>query len=158
MPKGRWTITHDHLADEAYAVLIERRKPTRTLSRVELRANLIDPSVYSPFLKHCLDYDDSVDLKRFRQGLLLTVQARGVSEIARLCGVSRVSLYRMLTGGGNPRFKSLLGLLRALQLRFWLVDEEFVRRRTRVTRPKDVEKFFSFKPTDGRVKSKRRPI
>jgi probable addiction module antidote protein len=42
---------------------------------------------------------------------------KGMSKLAAEAGVNRENLYRMLSGGGNPRLESLTSILRALHLR-----------------------------------------
>ena len=44
-------------------------------------------------------------------------RARGMSEVAREAGLSRESLYRALSAGGNPELSTLLQVIRALGLR-----------------------------------------
>jgi len=44
-------------------------------------------------------------------------RARGMSEVARETGLSRESLYRALSAGGNPELSTLLQVIRALGLR-----------------------------------------
>jgi probable addiction module antidote protein len=44
-------------------------------------------------------------------------RARGMTRIARDAGVSRESLYRALSDGGNPEFATVLKVLHALGMR-----------------------------------------
>lgn len=44
-------------------------------------------------------------------------RARGMSQVARDCGLSRESLYRALSGSGNPSFATILKVARALGVR-----------------------------------------
>jgi DNA-binding phage protein len=131
------TNSLENLAAEAHGVLIKRRKPSRTYPKARLLAALARSGVSTHFLKLCLEWDDTRDLSKFRKGLLLVVQARGASEVARKARVSRVTLYRMLGSAGNPRLSRLIPLLRELGVRLWVVDEEFIARRGQTTRPKD---------------------
>lgn len=41
-------------------------------------------------------------------------RARGMSQVARDAGLSRESLYRALSGEGNPEFGTILKVVRAL--------------------------------------------
>ncbi|MCB1033617.1 MAG: putative addiction module antidote protein, partial [Acidobacteria bacterium] len=43
--------------------------------------------------------------------------AKGMSEIARVAGLGRESLYKALSPEGNPEFATVLKVLRALGLR-----------------------------------------
>lgn len=139
MAKGRWTFSDEQIATEAYAVLMAREKPGRTITRADLKATLKAPGVYRDFLKHCLEHDTSKDLSHFRKGLLEVVKSMGVTKLSQKVGLSRLSLYRMLAKGGNPRLDSLLALFKALGVHMWLVDEDFKKARQKVVRPKDIE-------------------
>ena len=44
-------------------------------------------------------------------------QAKGMSQVAREAGLSRESLYRALSEGGNPSFATILKVTRALGVR-----------------------------------------
>lgn len=125
------------IAREAYAVFIDAERPTRTYSKEFLLTSLREPAVYIDFLKLCLEFDDSGDLKDFRKGLLTTVKALGASKVAEKTRISRMTLYRMLGRGGNPRLSSLVGLMRFLGINPWIVDRDFMSRRTLSPRPKD---------------------
>ena len=48
----------------------------------------------------------------------VVARARGMSEVARAAGVSRESLYRALSPGGNPEFATVMRVVRALGLQF----------------------------------------
>lgn len=45
-------------------------------------------------------------------------RARGMSKIAKDTGLSRESLYRALSSGGNPEFSTMLRVMAALHLKF----------------------------------------
>ncbi len=138
MPRGRWTQSDNSVADEAFSVLIHGNKPTRTHTKESLAETLVEEGVYTDFLKLCLEFDESKDLRMFRKGLLIVVRSLGPERVAKRTGINRVSLYRMLSPKGNPRFNSLVRLFEALRVRLWIVDEDFVKRRSRVIRPKDL--------------------
>ena len=137
MARGRWRPNDESLAKEAYLVLIRKEKPSRTFSKATLLATLIKPGVYLDFLKICLEWDNTKRSDEFRKGLLLTIQAIGPSTISKATGISRVTLYRMLAKDGNPRLSTLTSLFRHLGLRLWVVDNEFIARSHRVSRPKN---------------------
>ena len=139
MAKGRWKVSDEQVATEAYAVLIAGQKAGRSFTKPELRAAIAEPAVYVDFLKHCIEHDTSRDLLQLRKGLLQVARSVGVSRLSEQTGLSRLSLYRMLSRNGNPRLDSLLSLLRALRVHLWLVDETFVKTRQRLVRPKDIE-------------------
>lgn len=43
-------------------------------------------------------------------------RARGMSEIAKVTGLGRASLYKALSPGGNPEFSTILKVINALGL------------------------------------------
>lgn len=51
------------------------------------------------------------------QSLGHIARARGMSRLANETGLSRESLYRALSGDGNPEFGTILKVLKALGLR-----------------------------------------
>jgi probable addiction module antidote protein len=51
------------------------------------------------------------------QSLGYIARARGMSRIANETGLSRESLYRALSGDGNPEFGTILKVFKALGLR-----------------------------------------
>jgi probable addiction module antidote protein len=51
-----------------------------------------------------------------RDALGLVARARGMSEIARIAGLNRESLYRALGESGNPEFSTVMRIVRALGL------------------------------------------
>jgi probable addiction module antidote protein len=55
--------------------------------------------------------------KAFAAGLGDVARARGMSQVARDAGLSRESLYRALSGTGNPEFGTILKVMRALGLK-----------------------------------------
>ncbi|MBX3041820.1 MAG: hypothetical protein KF789_14025 [Bdellovibrionaceae bacterium] len=137
MARGRWKLSVEQRAEEAFSVLIQKNRPTRTFSKETLQENLRNTDVALYFLKLCLEWDDSKNLKVFRSGLLFVIKAKGATAVSNSTGVSRITLYRMLSPKGNPRLSSLLALLRELNFHLWVVDDDFIQRREKVIRPKD---------------------
>lgn len=43
-------------------------------------------------------------------------RARGMSQVARDAGLSRESLYKSLSGEGNPEFATVMKVIRALKI------------------------------------------
>ncbi len=113
-------------AREIFRVSILRGAATRALPKAYLLQFLNDSEVYSEFLKLCIEYDKSDDLAIYRKGLLMVVKKLGPSRIAKESGINRVTLYRMLSKGGNPSLKNLVALLRAIEMHFWVVDKGFL--------------------------------
>lgn len=48
------------------------------------------------------------------QALGTVARARGMSDVARDAGVTREALYKALSGSGDPKLSTLLGIARAL--------------------------------------------
>ncbi len=59
------------------------------------------------------DGDDRVLLMALRN---VTSATGGMTKLARKTGLSRESLYRLLSEGGNPRLSSLIAVLRSFGL------------------------------------------
>ncbi len=80
-----------------------------------LFAQLRDPEFAMLYLNEA--YNDSVE--EFLVALRKYVQANGgVSQVAASAQVSRESLYKMLSGTGNPELRSVRAVLQALGLGF----------------------------------------
>jgi probable addiction module antidote protein len=50
-------------------------------------------------------------------------KARGMAQIARESGLGRESLYKALSAGAHPRFETISSVLRALGVKFAVVEE-----------------------------------
>lgn len=140
MAKGRWAVSRDKVAGEAFLVLIKRQKASKSFPKSRLEKFLLDPEIRAVFLKLCFEFDDSSSLTQVRRGLFLAIRALGPSKFARSLGVNRVSLYRMLGAEGNPSLGYLKRVLEALGLRLWALEEEFFTRRKPLVREKDIGK------------------
>ena len=80
-----------------------------------LLKKLRDPRMATAYLNAALRSDDP-DL--FLKALRKVAEARGnMSRIARKSHVSRVGLYRALTGNGNPGFRTINNILHAFDLK-----------------------------------------
>jgi probable addiction module antidote protein len=126
MPKGRIRYSSDSRAGEVFAVLILKEKPTQAYSRREMEQDLLNPDIYGPFLKLCVEHDDSETLQSLRQGVLFVVRAIGMARAARETGISRMTLYRMLAKDGNPELRNFIKILHFIGMRPWVVDEGFI--------------------------------
>jgi probable addiction module antidote protein len=51
------------------------------------------------------------------QALGVIARARGMSRVAREAGVTREALYKALSGDGDPKLSTLLGITKALGVR-----------------------------------------
>ena len=81
-----------------------------------LKEALSDPLEAAGYLNVALEDGDK---ELFLIALRNVAEARlgGMSKLAEATGLNRESLYRMLSGKGNPELKSLGKLLHALGLR-----------------------------------------
>jgi len=52
--------------------------------------------------------------KEFIHALNIAARAKGMTEVAKQAGVTRASLYKSLSEGGNPRFETVSKVLGAL--------------------------------------------
>lgn len=87
----------------------------------KVRTKTFDPAEYldddaaiAAYLSEALESGDEAFVA---DALGVVARARGMSEVAREAGVSRESLYRALSAGGNPEFATVLRVVRALGLR-----------------------------------------
>lgn len=58
------------------------------------------------------------DISGIARALGDIARAKGMSQVAKEAGLSRESLYRALSEGGNPSFATVLKVARALGVRF----------------------------------------
>jgi probable addiction module antidote protein len=87
-----------------------------------LKEKLRDPKIADGYLRGVLR--DSPEL--FPKALRKVAEARGLalSKIAETAGVERESVYHMLSDTGNPTWRSLRGVVKALSLRLTLEPDE----------------------------------
>jgi probable addiction module antidote protein len=72
---------------------------------------LTDPEDQAELISEALASGDAAVVAA---ALGVVARARGMSEVARQAGVSREALYTSLSGKGDPRLTTLLGVMRAL--------------------------------------------
>ncbi len=88
--------------------------PKRTSSYQSwLAENLIDPSRAANYLNAARADSPAAFFKALRK----VSESHEMKKLAENAGVSRESLYRMLSETGNPTYSSLEGILRALGLK-----------------------------------------
>lgn len=126
MPKKPIQYSLLYRAREMFAVLMARERESRSYSKVEMLEDIRDPDHYVEFLKICVERDHSEDLHLFRKGLFLILKAKGITEAAEAMKIPRTTLYRMLWRGGNPNLRYLIKILHYLELRPWVVSEDFI--------------------------------
>lgn len=74
------------------------------------------PKDIARYIDACIEGDPG-DGSLIRAALGDIARSRGMSQIARDCGVGRESLYKALSETGNPEFSTVLKLLRVLGVR-----------------------------------------
>jgi len=98
-------------------------EPSRPYSET-LKEAYADPVDAASYLNAAIEEGDK---ELFLIALRNVAEARlgGMSKLAEATGLNRESLYRMLSGKGNPELKSLDKLLHALGLKIAVeVDED----------------------------------
>ena len=68
------------------------------------------------YLQACMD-EAGDDAAFIAKALGNIARAKGMSQLARDTGLGRESLYKALSGEGNPSFGTILKVMRALGLR-----------------------------------------
>ena len=77
----------------------------------DIAEHLKTPEDVRDFLQEVLDTGDEAD---FIHALSTAARATGMTEVAKKAGVTRASLYKSLSEGGNPRFTTISKVTRAL--------------------------------------------
>lgn len=92
---------------------------TEHFSRWDTAEGLKTEEDIGDYLQACME--EAGDDPAFIAKALGTIaRARGMSQVARDAGLSRESLYRALSGEGNPEFGTLLKVAKALGLKLHL--------------------------------------
>lgn len=90
-------------------------KPAGTQTKPFDIANYIrTPEDAAAYLTEVLADGDEVE---FRRALGTIARSRSMADIAERAGLGRESLYKALSEAGNPGLSTVLGVLRALDLR-----------------------------------------
>lgn len=91
------------------------------MPRAKTDTRLWDPTRYLESADDIVAYLDAAleedDPALLAAALGDVARAKGMSEIARLTGLGRESLYKALAPDGNPEFGTVLRVVRALGLR-----------------------------------------
>ncbi len=89
--------------------------PKRTTDyRPALLEDLKDPAEAAHYLNAALQESEEMFLVALRD----VAEARQMAKVAHSAGVSRESIYRMLSPSGNPTYKNLIGILKAIDIEF----------------------------------------
>jgi probable addiction module antidote protein len=65
------------------------------------------------------------DPEVFLSALSTAAKARGMTQLAKEAGVGRESLYKSLSPGGNPSFKTVFKIASALGLSFNVIPSNY---------------------------------
>lgn len=85
---------------------------------------LDDEEAIAAYLDAAFESGDPADITR---AIGTVAKARGMTRIAEDTGLSRESLYRALSGEGNPGFGTVLTVMKALGLRLSVEPQEGMR-------------------------------
>ena len=97
---------------------IARKKPTKVkTSAYDVAEHLRTPEEMAAYLDAWLE-EAPDDVSGIARALGDIARAKGMSLVAKEAGLSRESLYRALSEGGNPSFATVLKVARALGVRF----------------------------------------
>ncbi|MFT8776750.1 MAG: addiction module antidote protein [Gluconacetobacter liquefaciens] len=73
-----------------------------------------DPVVQEELLN--MAWEDG-DITALTHALSVIAKARGMTETASKAGITRTALYKALSDKGNPSLSSLLGIMKALDIK-----------------------------------------
>ncbi|MEF7615337.1 addiction module antidote protein [Aquincola sp. MAHUQ-54] len=94
-----------------------RKKPSKLkTSTYDVAEHLRTPEEMAAYLDAWLD-EAPDDVSGIARALGDIARAKGMSQVAKEAGLSRESLYRALSEGGNPSFATVLKVARALGVR-----------------------------------------
>jgi len=84
---------------------------SKTLSKFDAAATLRDSEAIAEYMAAAFETQDPSYVSH---ALGVVARAKGMSEIARVSGLSREHLYRSFSEEGNPTLKSILAVMEAL--------------------------------------------
>lgn len=94
-----------------------RKKPAKLkTSAYDVAEHLRTPEEMAAYLDAWLE-EAPDDVSGIARALGDIARAKGMSQVAKEAGLSRESLYRALSEGGNPSFSTVLKVARALGVR-----------------------------------------
>ncbi|HMS07799.1 MAG TPA: putative addiction module antidote protein [Burkholderiaceae bacterium] len=98
------------------ASTIRKSAPKVKTSSYDVAEHLRTPEEMAAYLDAWLE-EAPDDVSGIARALGDIARAKGMSQIAKEAGLSRESLYRALSEGGNPSFATVLKVARALGVR-----------------------------------------
>lgn len=87
-------------------------------TRFDAAEHLKSPEDHAALLA---DAFESGDPSYIAHALGIIARARGMTEVAKEAGVTRMALYKALTPEGDPKLSTLLGVAKALGLKITAV-------------------------------------
>lgn len=84
------------------------------LNRFDAAKYLDDEHSQAAFLE---DAAESGDSSYIAHALGVVARARGMSQVAKDAGVTREALYKALSQDGDPRLSTLMGVIKALNMK-----------------------------------------
>lgn len=106
----------------------------RTLKFVDheefLLKQLKSPKYAAAYLDECIAESGADNLDQVLDAFRLVAKASGVSRLAQISGISRRTLYKAFSEGGNPTAETLFGMLNAIGLTLTVKQRpELIRKR-----------------------------
>jgi probable addiction module antidote protein len=98
------------------ATTVRKKSSKPKKSTYDVAEHLRTPEEMAAYLDAWLD-EAPDDVSGIARALGDIARAKGMSEVAKEAGLSRESLYRALSEGGNPSFATVLKVARALGVR-----------------------------------------
>jgi probable addiction module antidote protein len=99
------------------ATIARKKAPKVKTSAYDVAEHLRTPAEMAAYLDAWLE-EAPDDVSGIARALGDIARAKGMSLVAKEAGLSRESLYRALSEGGNPSFATVLKVARALGVRF----------------------------------------
>ena len=100
----------------------EKKQPPHIDYKETLLKRLKDPRACVRILNAVLDGGNE---EAFLLALHDVAEAQGgISRLARLCKIHRVTLHRILSMSGNPKLENLTSILHALGLKLTVIPEK----------------------------------
>ena len=83
------------------------------ITRFDVAKHLDSPEMITAYLAEVFSHGDA---RHIAHALGNVARAKSMTEIAKRSGLTRESLYRALSGDGNPEFATILKVIAALGL------------------------------------------
>lgn len=94
---------------------------TGSIKPFDITRHLDNEAVISAYLNGAMEDPDP---DAFLMALGNVAKARGMTEIAKMTGLGRESIYKALAPGAKPRYETIMRLVRALGVRMTVSPTE----------------------------------